>query len=104
MSLIDLRPRKGNASGSTDMNLVESGYRVEEYVLSAADITNGYKDLARTPTTTNKTKLAVINGLGEYDYGIDYNVIGNRLTWLAPLIPILEAGDTIKVTYFTATP
>lgn len=106
MAISDLRPDFGGGGGPVvpPGAVTGSAFKVEEKLLSLLDIANGYVTLAKLPFSAGTVKLAVLNGLGEYDYGVDYQMSGatKTLTWAGlGLDGLLEAGDTVKVTYFT---
>lgn len=75
-------------------------YHVYRYTLQASDITNKNMTIDNTPLTDTKTRLIVIGGPGDQDYGIDFTVSGNTLSWDSlALDGILETNDKVIVIY-----
>lgn len=76
-----------------------TSYYVNKYTLTNTDITNKYVVLSGAPTTANKTVLDVIDGDSQ-DYGVDYIVTGNILSWAGlGLDSVLAAGDKLQIQF-----
>ena len=83
-----------NAIGSSGSSL-----QTEKFTLSGTDITNKYVTLASTPGTPLLTRLVVITG-PEQDYGTDFTVIADQLSWSGLFLDgVLVAGDKLIITY-----
>lgn len=67
---------------TADNTTVVGGHVVETGTVTPTDILNGYITLATTPTTPTETVL-MIKGLASQQYGDDYTVSGNQLSWLS---------------------
>jgi len=111
MSITDLRQGNPNSPNvSTPGSVATSAaavWIVEEIILGAPEIGSGTYTLTSTPAFADRVRLGVINGLGEYDYAIDYAMVGATavITWAGlNLDGLLEIGDTIKITYTTLSP
>lgn len=91
----------GGGGGGISLSDVDTNRRVEYRTLILADITGQGITLTNSPATASKTELSVIEGQpGEY--GVDFTVAGNALSWAAlGLDGILAVGDKLKVVYFT---
>jgi hypothetical protein len=108
MPIIDLRPTAdpvgGGGGGGATLADVANAWKVVFITLSIADISNGFVTLPETPQSPVKTKLEIIEGLPS-DYGVDYNVVGAQINFLAPLLGTpgqeLEPGDRLRITYFS---
>lgn len=82
-----------NAVGSA------SSLQTEKFTLDATDITNEYITLAFAPTTPLLTRLVVIGG-PEQDYGNDFTVTGDQLSWNSLFLDgVLVSGDKLIITY-----
>lgn len=78
---------------------VSGDLRTEKITLSGTNITNKFVTLAETPLTPALTRLIVIGGI-EQQYGIDFSVSGNQLSWaILALDGVLETGDNIVIIY-----
>ncbi len=76
-----------------------SMYTVNLFTLDSTDITNGFVTLTATPTAPTLAVLTVIGGPMQ-DYGNDYIVITDQLTWSGfNLDGILTAGDKLVVQF-----
>ena len=65
--------------------------------LNATDISNKYVTLNSTPTEPEKTTLSIVGGVSQ-DYGLDFEVIGNTLSWNGlTLDGELEIGDILVI-------
>ena len=74
-------------------------YSVNIYVLNGTDISNKYVLLSDIPSTPSDTILNVVGGIVQ-DYGNDYEVSMNVLTWDGlGLESILSVGDKIIVQF-----
>lgn len=64
--------------------------------LTGTDISNGYVDLAQTPTA-----LLDVTPVGalKQEEGVDYTLSTNRLTFAGDLATLLVTGDKLMVTY-----
>ncbi len=84
------------------INTAASKRDVEQFTLSASDITNKYITLSAVPETAADTVLDV-KGAPDQDYGSDFQMDGtntDRLTWDSlGLDGILRAGDKFTVIY-----
>lgn len=88
----------GNLSWAT-----ASDYIVNTFTLSSIDISHGYVTLTSIPTIPIDTILTVIGGVMQ-DYGVDFTVSGNHLTWIGPDLPTggnaaLISGDILVVQF-----
>jgi len=83
-------------------NVTATATEVEQYTITATDLTNGYVRLQK-PVLLNNVKIS-IGGI-EHDYEDDYEIVnGNILTWSGlALEPRLGVGDILVATYVTAT-
>jgi hypothetical protein len=78
---------------------VSGDIRTEKVTLSGTDITNKYITLSATPLTPALARFIVIGGI-EQQYGLDFSVSGNQLTWASlALDGVLETGDNIIAIY-----
>lgn len=78
---------------------VSGDIKTQKFTLSGADITNKFVTLAESPLTPALTRLIVIGGI-EQQYGLDFSVSGNQLTWATlALDGFLETGDNIIAIY-----
>lgn len=79
---------------------IEPGAIVEQHTVSGADITNGYVVLGNIPAFPSQTFLSIA-GYVNQNYGTDYTVAGNHLTWLTTnpddLGNLIQAGDLLTV-------
>lgn len=72
---------------------------VEYITLDATQISNAEITLTNTPVDPTKVTLDIISGSAQI-YSVDFEVIGNVLTWSGkPLQAILEVGDSCRITY-----
>lgn len=90
----------GGGGGGIALTDVDTNRRVEYRTLVLANIVGGNISLALSPASATKTELSLIEGQPA-EYGVDFLVAGNTLTFLAPLTGDLAVGDKIKVVYFT---
>lgn len=76
-------------------------YNVEKFTLDATAITNKNITLAQTPATGNLTRMVVVtDGGGEQDFGTDFTLSGNQITWDGlNLDGILTINDKIIIIY-----
>lgn len=88
-------PSEGTPSSGT-----EPGAIVEQHTVSGADITNGYIVLGNIPSFPAQTFLTAA-GYVNQNYGTDFTVAGNHLTWLSVNPPdlgnLIQAGDLLTV-------
>lgn len=77
--------------------LASTGRTVEQFTLTAAQITGGIT-LSGTPTKPTETQLTVIGG-SDQAYTTDYTVAGTVVTLTAAFQAILAAGDVIQVNW-----
>jgi len=76
-----------------------ANYKVEEITLTSTDIIDKEVSLQQTPIDSN-TLLDVMQGPSQR-FGVDFNIIGNVLTWDSlGLDNLLEVGDILRVAYF----
>lgn len=74
-------------------------YKVYKYTLQNADIVSKSLTINATPQTATKTRFVVIGG-PEHDYGIDFTVSTNQLSWNSlGLDGILATNDKVIVIY-----
>lgn len=74
-------------------------YKPEIFILGASEISAKEVTLSETPTTANLTRVIPISGV-EQEYGTDFTVSGNTLSWNAlGLDGVLADGDKIIVIY-----
>jgi len=71
-----------------------SGYTKTSYTVTSLDISNGYLELSEIPSVPATSFVVVQGGPGQA-YGIDYNISGSNLNFLA--LEGLESGDIIEV-------
>lgn len=77
----------------------DNTYYTEQKTLTPTDITNQFIILTSAPTDPGETDATVIGGPLQ-DYGVDFVVIGNKLTWAGlGLDSLVDVGDIISVTY-----
>lgn len=73
----------------------------ETFVLDASDISNGYVDLAQTPTAASV--VFIVQGAVPQIEGIDFSVASNRVTFLGDLASggdaALDDTDTVNIQY-----
>ena len=81
---------KADASSLTTANR-------EIFTLAALDISNGYVDLAQTPVAASVDVTPVGGPLQEF--GVDYTLSTNRITFAGDLSALLAAGDKLMVSY-----
>ena len=85
-----------NVSINGDFSLAR---RFQEFTLSGTDITNKSVTLSRPPLTPSLTVVEPLGGIKQR-YLIDFTVSGTTLSWNGlGLEYLLEAGETIQVTY-----
>lgn len=73
--------------------------QVELFTLISTDISNGYVTLASMPTSSSYVVLLIQTAPNQF-YGIDYTVIGSKLSWTGlALDGILSIGDNLTVLY-----
>lgn len=65
--------------------------------LTNADISNGFVILSPAPSSTPMGTLEWA-GVGQF-YGADFDITGVKLNFLPRLLPKLQDGDEITVTY-----
>ncbi len=76
-----------------------SGIVINRFTLTPTDISNKYVTLSATPSVDNDTLLTVIGGPLQ-NYGPDYIVSGNQLSWSGlTLDGILVSGDDLVVQF-----
>lgn len=76
-----------------------SGLTIDKFTLTGTDITNGFVTLTGTPVTPANTILEVIGGVVQ-DYGIDFTVSGNQLSWTGlGLDGVLTSGDKLIIEF-----
>ena len=90
---------------NTDVTTIESESSATQYIpqpnitLTATDISNKYVTLSDIPTEPNKTTLSIVGGVPQ-TYGIDFEVVGNQLSWNGlALDGELEAGDVLIIAF-----
>lgn len=76
------------------------GHAVELHTITGTDITNGYIVLGNIPVSPPQTYLSLAGFTGQ-NYGTDYTVSGNQLSWLSvnptDLGNLIQAGDLLTV-------
>lgn len=96
-------PSPTNIEGALDQlasRTYDANYKTEKFTLLVADITNKQVTLAVSPITPSKTRLVITDGGIEQDYGTDFTVSGNILSWNSlGFESLAEAGDKILVVY-----
>jgi hypothetical protein len=73
------------------------GSQVLNLVLTAQNISNGYV-LLPTSSSNPTGSLLLWQGIGQ-QYGVDYEVNGVQLSFLSPLLTILNTNDFISIYY-----
>lgn len=88
------------SSIQTQINtLSSSAQKVEQFILSPTDITNGFVTLGTTPINPTHTILIIKSAPGQF-YGDDYTVSTNQLSWTGlGLDGVLVSGDKLTVSY-----
>ena len=86
-SALDL---KADASSLTTPNR-------EIFTLDGTDISNGYVDLAQTPVSASVEVTPVGGPLQEF--GVDYTLSTNRVTFAGDLSTLLASGDKLIISY-----
>jgi hypothetical protein len=66
--------------------------------LSGDDLSNGFVQLANTPSSPNMVLLDVIGGSAQA-YGSDFTVAANKLYWAGDFASSLGAGDRFRIHY-----
>ena len=75
-------------------------YKVYKYTLQSADISSKSLTINATPQTATKTRFVVIGGPGDQDYGPDFTVSSNILSWNGLFLDgVLAVGDKVIVIY-----
>lgn len=79
---------------------ITPGFQPPEYrQLTPAEIAAGELILAATPTKPDNTLVDVRGGVALW-YNLDFEVIGDRLTWAGKdSQALLEAGDWLRIIY-----
>jgi len=79
---------------------ITPGFQSPEYrELTPAEIAAGELVLAATPTKPDNTLVDVRGGVALW-YNLDFEVIGDRLTWAGKdSQALLEAGDWLRIIY-----
>ena len=78
---------------------IGSEYKVDKRTLSALEISNKSITLDEIPTDTTDARMVVIGGI-EQEYGIDFTIAGDVLSWNGlGLDGLLAVGDKIVVIY-----
>lgn len=73
---------------------------VEYVLITATNIINKSVTLLKTPFVTGKVVANIVKG-PTLDFGIDYTVTGNVLSWSGlGLDGKISAGDKIRIKYF----
>lgn len=76
-------------------------YSVEYRTLTAQEELDKQIQLAVTPTEPNRTLLDILEGGGTATLGVDFDVIGDILSWAGgPLDGLLTEGDQIRVVFY----
>jgi hypothetical protein len=77
-----------------------NGYYVEQFLLNEEMVLEKSITLSNAPTHPNRT-LVFVDGAGPTFIGLDFFVIGNRVSWdLMRLDGVLDANDRLQVVYF----
>lgn len=90
--------------GVGDTNVSQSittgaNYLVNRFTLTPTDITNKYVTLSATPSVDSDTILNIIGGVVQA-YGVDFEIIGDTLSWDGlDLDGILSSGDKLVVQF-----
>lgn len=99
----DWNPAPSSVGGALDQiasRTYLNSYHIYRYTLLAGDIASGNLTIDNTPLTATKTRLVVIGGGGDQDYGVDFTVSGNILSWSGlGLDGLLEINDKVIVIY-----
>lgn len=81
---------------ASEISAAAPTFDTEIITLISTDITNGYIDLAQTPTAL--LDVTPVGGLKQEET-TDYTLSTNRLTFAGDLATLLVAGDKLMVTY-----
>lgn len=77
-----------------------SAYQVEQHVIDADILAQKGVVLEKTPYRPSRT-LLFIDGAGATFLGVDFNVIGNVISWNGMRLDgLLELNDRIQIIYF----
>lgn len=76
-------------------------FKVESFVLSALDITNGYVETQFVPIAGQHTVEVVGGSIQGKDSDANYSVAGSRFTFEAGLTPFIAAGTEVIISYAT---
>ena len=103
MSSFVFNPFTGNldrvGTSSSSPGSIDLSFFVDIFILTSAQIANKQVTLTTSPSDATKTILDGIGGVPQ-DYGIDFTVVGNVLSWNGlGLETILQVGEKIRVTY-----
>lgn len=87
------------SGGSGPANSIASKYIVENRTLTTLEATNMQLTLDNTPPQNLKVSLDIVSGVTQ-EYGTDYIVNGNILSWSGlALETVLSAGDKLRIIY-----
>ncbi len=87
MSITDLRPAGSNSDNVSVPGAPSGGgggsgaaaFTVDEFTLTITQIANQNVVLTKIPYSPSYVKLGVMNGLGNLDYGTDYEILGGSI-------------------------